>query len=222
MNSQRRAADRRKGVQRYLWDSSKGRYLDYHWRAGQQLDRPTAAMLYPLFVGLAEPEQGRAVAAAVAATLLAPGGLLSTPQRTGQQWDAPNGWAPHQWIAVVGLNNYGANDLAANDRHPVVEHRCSNLQRDRQIAGEVRRAGSRTRRRRRVSLAGRFRLDERRDARFSRALSRGSARKRPHAKLSAGPGGSTPGKIAELRLAAFRSIVARVNRAQAPLEARMR
>ena len=25
----------------------------------------------------------------------------------GQQWDAPNGWAPLQWIAVEGLNRYG-------------------------------------------------------------------------------------------------------------------
>lgn len=107
-----RAADRRKGVQRYLWDSSKGRFLDYQWRSRQQLDRPTVAMLYPLFVGLAEPEQARAVAVAVSAILLAPGGILTTPQRTGQQWDAPNGWAPHQWIAVVGLNNYNSADLA--------------------------------------------------------------------------------------------------------------
>ena len=31
---------------------------------------------------------------------------------TGQQWDAPNGWAPLQWIAVTGLRNYGFDGLA--------------------------------------------------------------------------------------------------------------
>ena len=31
---------------------------------------------------------------------------------SGEQWDAPNGWAPLQWIAFIGLNNYGFNELA--------------------------------------------------------------------------------------------------------------
>jgi alpha,alpha-trehalase len=109
---EQRAGDRQKAVQRYLWDAASGRFLDYHWQRQQRLDRPTAAMLYPLFTGLADAAQAKGVAAAVSATLLASGGLLSTPMRTGQQWDAPNGWAPHQWIAVVGLDNYGQSDLA--------------------------------------------------------------------------------------------------------------
>ncbi|HEU4624600.1 MAG TPA: alpha,alpha-trehalase TreF [Steroidobacteraceae bacterium] len=109
---ERRATERRAAIQRYLWDAAHGRFLDYQWQRRQQLDRPTVAMLYPLFVGFANPEQARAVAAVVSQVLLAPGGVLTTPERTGQQWDAPNGWAPHQWIAVVGLNNYGQTDLA--------------------------------------------------------------------------------------------------------------
>jgi len=32
---------------------------------------------------------------------------------SGQQWDAPNGWAPLQWITIVGLENYGHHELAA-------------------------------------------------------------------------------------------------------------
>jgi alpha,alpha-trehalase len=31
---------------------------------------------------------------------------------SGQQWDHPNGWAPLQWIAVVGLKNYNEAQLA--------------------------------------------------------------------------------------------------------------
>jgi alpha,alpha-trehalase len=108
----RRASDRQKAVNRYLWDAPSGRFLDYQWQRQQRLDRPSAAMLYPLFTGLANAEQSRGVAAAVSATLLASGGLLSTPVRSGQQWDAPNGWAPHQWIAVTGLESYGHADLA--------------------------------------------------------------------------------------------------------------
>jgi alpha,alpha-trehalase len=45
--------------------------------------------------------------------LLKPGGIVTTPLRTGQQWDSPNGWPPLQWIAVDGLRRYGQRSLAA-------------------------------------------------------------------------------------------------------------
>jgi alpha,alpha-trehalase len=44
--------------------------------------------------------------------LLAPCGIVATPVDTGQQWDAPNGWAPLQWIAVHGLKSFGQDRLA--------------------------------------------------------------------------------------------------------------
>ena len=45
-------------------------------------------------------------------TTLQPGGLATTTGNTGQQWDAPNGWAPLQWIAIEGLRRYGEPALA--------------------------------------------------------------------------------------------------------------
>ena len=44
--------------------------------------------------------------------MLRPGGLAATAAETGEQWDAPNGWAPLQWIAVAGLLHYGERALA--------------------------------------------------------------------------------------------------------------
>ena len=41
-----------------------------------------------------------------------PGGIATTLVVSGQQWDHPNGWAPLQWIAVVGLKNYNEVQLA--------------------------------------------------------------------------------------------------------------
>ena len=38
--------------------------------------------------------------------------VVTTLKNSGQQWDAPNGWAPLQWVTIIGLENYGANDLA--------------------------------------------------------------------------------------------------------------
>ena len=40
------------------------------------------------------------------------GGLVTTLENSGQQWDAPNGWAPLQYMAVEGLLNYGYVDEA--------------------------------------------------------------------------------------------------------------
>ena len=40
------------------------------------------------------------------------GGLTTTLINSGQQWDAPNGWAPLHWMAVIGLENYGHTALA--------------------------------------------------------------------------------------------------------------
>ena len=44
---------------------------------------------------------------------LAPGGLRTSLVTSGQQWDAPNGWAPLQWWAIEGLRAYGLESDAA-------------------------------------------------------------------------------------------------------------
>jgi len=109
-----RAAARRSAMDTYLWDASTGFYHDYQWRRRERRPGLTAATLFPLFVGATSLEQGRSVAAVARQRLLAPGGLRTTEVRTGEQWDAPNGWAPLQWIAVAGLRRQGEDDLAAD------------------------------------------------------------------------------------------------------------
>jgi alpha,alpha-trehalase len=107
-----RAALRKAAVQRHLWDARKGIYTDYVWREGRPNGRLTAASLYPLYFGLATRARAERVAKVVRAQLVKPGGLVTTTIESGQQWDAPNGWAPLQWIAAKGLADYGAKDLA--------------------------------------------------------------------------------------------------------------
>jgi alpha,alpha-trehalase len=110
----RRASARRDAVNRYLWDSAGGVFRDYRWVKQAQVPRISAATLYPLFVGLASEPQAAAVAATVSRDLLKAGGIVTTPLVTGQQWDAPNGWPPIQWIAVSGLRRYSIAPLADN------------------------------------------------------------------------------------------------------------
>ncbi|HEX2790785.1 MAG TPA: alpha,alpha-trehalase TreF [Steroidobacteraceae bacterium] len=108
----RHAAARRAAIDRYLWGSSAGAYLDYRWTQHVSITRVSAAMLYPLFVGLASESQATVVASTTRRDLLKSGGIVTTALDTGQQWDAPNGWAPIQWIAISGLRQYGQNSLA--------------------------------------------------------------------------------------------------------------
>jgi alpha,alpha-trehalase len=103
---------RRAAVDRYLWDAQSRRYCDYRWTQRQTTARTSAAMLYPLFTGMASGAQAEGVTKAARQDLLKSGGLVTTPLDTGEQWDAPNGWAPLQWIAVSGLRQYGDQDLA--------------------------------------------------------------------------------------------------------------
>ena len=53
-----------------------------------------------------------ATAQSIKRGLLRPGGLATTQVTTGQQWDEPNGWAPLQYLAVIGLRRYGEAALA--------------------------------------------------------------------------------------------------------------
>jgi alpha,alpha-trehalase len=102
-----KARKRKAATARFLWNPRAGAFTDYHWRTHERGTQVTAATLYPLYVGLADEAQARAVANTARKTLLEPYGLATTTKRTGQQWDAPNGWAPLQWIAIQGLKNYG-------------------------------------------------------------------------------------------------------------------
>ena len=173
----KRAAARRAAVDRYLWDPSRGVYLDYRWTMKQRSDEVTAATLYPLFTRLASEAQAPLVAKAVEAELLKPGGIVATTLDTGQQWDAPNGWAPLQWIAVEGLTSFGQTRLAET----IACRWMANVSRVYRQTGKLVEkydviATDRARRRRRISDAGRLWLDQRRDPQADGAL---SGRRRP-------------------------------------------
>ena len=57
-------------------------------------------------------ERAQRTLAAVSQNLLKERGLATTTFETGQQWDAPNGWAPLHWLTIEGARRYGRDDLA--------------------------------------------------------------------------------------------------------------
>lgn len=103
-------------IQHYCWNESKGFYFDYHHIDKQQTEKYSLAAVYPLYFKLASPEQAKQVCKLLEEKFLSEGGLCTTPLITGQQWDAPNGWAPLHWLAFKGLENYGLKELATRIR----------------------------------------------------------------------------------------------------------
>lgn len=108
----KRSASRRKAIVEYLWSGRESSFVDYDWRQRRKLANVTAATTYPLFFGIADKRQAHDVAVTLRSVLLQPHGLGTTVHDTGQQWDAPNGWAPMQWMAIAGLQRYREQKLA--------------------------------------------------------------------------------------------------------------
>jgi alpha,alpha-trehalase len=107
-----RAKARKNAIQQYCWNNTQNYYFDYSVPEQFFTKSWHLAAVYPLFFDIATPEQAAHVAQHIAKKFLQPGGLITTLEVTGQQWDAPNGWAPLQWMTYCGLRQYGYEALA--------------------------------------------------------------------------------------------------------------
>jgi alpha,alpha-trehalase len=107
-----KSIQRRDLINRIFWNKNKNFYFDYNLKNNKITNVFSLAACYPLFFEIADSEKASSVANIIEKKFLKPGGLSTTLNHTGQQWDAPNGWAPLQYIAIKGLRNYGFNKLA--------------------------------------------------------------------------------------------------------------
>lgn len=101
-----RAALRKERINQFFWDEEAGLYFDYNFRTGKRRQYEYATTFYPLWTGIASEEQARRVWQNLAKFESA-GGILTSTHVSGNQWDAPFGWAPLNLIAVQGLLRYG-------------------------------------------------------------------------------------------------------------------
>ena len=106
-----RAMRRRQAILKYCVNGD-GLFTDYNLNTGKPSKQITIAMAFPLFFKIASAAQARYTAQVIESKFLKAGGVATTLKHTGQQWDAPNGWAPLQYITIMGLKNYGHNRLA--------------------------------------------------------------------------------------------------------------
>jgi len=104
----KRAEARKKLIARYLWDDKSGFFFDFNLQTGQRSSYRYATAFYPLWAGLATPEQAKAVLKNLPA-FEKPGGLAMSTEDSGAQWDLPYGWGNIEMLAIDGLRRYGFN-----------------------------------------------------------------------------------------------------------------
>jgi alpha,alpha-trehalase len=118
---QRKAEARAESIRTLFWNEAAGYFMDYDFVAGAHTPVPSLAGMFPLFMGIATPEQAARSRDKVKADFLQPGGVVTTLNATGQQWDYPNGWAPLQWVTIKGLRTYNYNSLAETCQNRWIE-----------------------------------------------------------------------------------------------------
>lgn len=119
------AATKRKNlIFKYSYNKDDGLFYDYDIKNKKHTKYKTAANAFALWTGLVNKEQAVKIKDFILSDLSTAGGILnmkkdpdaqgilSTKLDSEYQWDEPNGWAPHQYIAVEGLKKYGFDNEA--------------------------------------------------------------------------------------------------------------
>jgi alpha,alpha-trehalase len=126
---QGRADQRKEAIQKYLWDADRGMFFDYDFEKQARSTYEYVTTFYPLWAGIATPEQARSVAQHIG-RFQQPGGLVMSPYETGGQWDFPYAWAPNQLMAVEGLRRAGFNADADRVSYKFISMVMENFRRD--------------------------------------------------------------------------------------------
>lgn len=106
------AQRRQQALLRYCWDATSEFFYDYDFVEQRQTKIRSLAAMFPLFFKMVDDNRARQVARHIERDFLQSGGVTTTLIDTGEQWDAPNGWAPLQWITIQGLRHYQQHQLA--------------------------------------------------------------------------------------------------------------
>jgi alpha,alpha-trehalase len=112
----KKAEKRVLAIDKYCWSKTLNFYTDYNYRTRKQSDIVSPAGMYPFCFFLGKPDYmsllARRVGEVIREKLLKDGGIQTTANATGEQWDAPNGWAPLNWMVIWGLDRCGQRELA--------------------------------------------------------------------------------------------------------------
>jgi alpha,alpha-trehalase len=115
------AKRRKKAMDKLMWDKLRGLYYDYNYVKQKRGTISSVATYFPLWAGLATKDQARQIVKNGNRRFEQKGGLSTTdnlplsqyrPGAMPTQWAYPNGWAPLEFVAVMGIERYGYHDDA--------------------------------------------------------------------------------------------------------------
>jgi alpha,alpha-trehalase len=107
------AAKRCQTMTELMWDPEQEIFLDYDFKKEARNPEPSLACFYPLWAGLATPQQAKVTVNRWLPQFERAGGLATTLEEAVEcNWAYPIGWAPLQWLVVQGLDRYGFHDHA--------------------------------------------------------------------------------------------------------------
>jgi alpha,alpha-trehalase len=111
-----RAVKRNAAIMKYCYNPKEKIFYDYNWKRKKQTGKFTPASFFPIWLLSFNAElheaYGKAAAEKLQQSLLKDGGVLTTSVNNKQQWDAPNGWAPLQWVVISALDLSNKKELA--------------------------------------------------------------------------------------------------------------
>jgi len=126
-----KAAARKAAINKYLWDEKRGMFFDYDFEKGERSTYIYVTTFFPLWAGLATPEQAKKLVANLA-KLEQPGGVAmsTSAQEAGVQWEYPWGWAPTHLPTVEGLRRYGFDNDANRISYKFLTTVANNFRRE--------------------------------------------------------------------------------------------
>jgi alpha,alpha-trehalase len=96
--------NRKTAMDKFLWDASSFQWYDYSLVNNSKILRAYPSNWFPIWAGAYDPSlTNQLVESLKNSGLIQIGGVLSTHLESGQQWDNPNTWAPHQSLIVQVL-----------------------------------------------------------------------------------------------------------------------
>jgi alpha,alpha-trehalase len=128
----RRAGERKKLITQYLWNDQQGLFFDFNFLTKRRSKYQYASTFYPLWAGLATPEQAKAVAGNLK-VFERPGGIPMSTEETGAQWDLPYGWGNIEMVAIDALRRYGFHADADRVSYEFLSTVAENFRRDGNI-----------------------------------------------------------------------------------------
>lgn len=104
----------KEAIHQVFWNETHACWFDFDVTKNAQIEVFFDTNLFPLFCGCTHEgfDGTRVVAYLTNNGILNYQGIPTSLRVTGQQWDFPSGWAPMNWIAILGFKAIGQVELA--------------------------------------------------------------------------------------------------------------